>query len=621
MSAVTDLIGKIATLVTWQPTVTGWGDAFLGFLNSLSSTVNDLYQVIISKAAGDHTHEGDTPILSRGGEADRLPDGHTVHLREDTGATERVVDGTRTATLASEGDTVYARQMAASVEVDWSQPADLVDAGDEGYGDYGISLPASRTSGVVLRAIAPVSGRALRLVLAHKPTSAAQEAMRLELAYFVRRNLGPSDVVMARRAPLTAYAQGDRRVPDASNGYQYICTVAGTSAGKALTFSDLGQQAGQLWINCMVDLGGGLLLVGTGTSGKILRSATYGASFSDLGTKFSQTHIYALAYLGTGIVLAGTSPGGLLLRSEDYGLTWTSQGQLLAGQTAVMLLNYLGNGVVLAGVGSHILRSTDYGATWSDLGQQFSQAEVKSICSVGGGICLAGTSSGGLILRSTDYGATWSSLGQQFSQGSVDSVVSLGGGICLAGTSSGGLVLRSTDYGATWSSLGQQFSQTRVNGLTNLGEGVVLAGTAPGYHVIRSADYGATWSDLGAVSGANYITSIAWLGGGRVLVGTGNGHIWGSNPIWPSTVGQTVVDGTVTWQCQAAGLKPLQGWSVYPPGAEALAVGELTVTVPADEIVAQYDSVVVSLRRAPRAGGHPGDLILTDAWQQAVEAA
>src|SRR4030042_707170 len=95
------------------------------------------------------------------------------------------------------------------------------------------------------------------------------------------------------------------------------------------------------------------------------------SAFADLGQQYSQTYIYSLRYLENGIVVAGTGASGKILRSTNYGATWTDLGQQYS-QTYILSLCYLENGIVLAGTGASgkILRSTDYGATWTDLGHE-----------------------------------------------------------------------------------------------------------------------------------------------------------------------------------------------------------------------------------------------------------
>jgi len=71
---------------------------------------------------------------------------------------------------------------------------------------------------------------------------------------------------------------------------------------------------------------------------------------------------------------------------------------------------------------------------------------------------------------------------------SILALASLGNGVVLAGTETGGKILCSIDSGATWADLGQQFSETRIYALASLGNGVVLAGTGLGGKILRSTD-------------------------------------------------------------------------------------------------------------------------------------
>ena len=174
----------------------------------------------------------------------------------------------------------------------------------------------------------------------------------------------------------------------------------------------------------------------------------YGLTLVSLGQQASEQQVRSLAYLGNGIVLAGTYSGGKILRSTDSGETWADLGQQFS-ELSIPALASLGNGVALAGTGSHghILRSTDSGETWADLGRQLSETYVRSFTSLGNGVVLAGTGDTGHILRSIDNGETWADLGQQFSETRIYALASLGNGVVLAGTGLGGKILRSTDSG------------------------------------------------------------------------------------------------------------------------------------------------------------------------------
>jgi len=75
-------------------------------------------------------------------------------------------------------------------------------------------------------------------------------------------------------------------------------------------------------------------LLGDPWSGYTLFMSTYeeepptdwGLNWTDLGAQFGEGSILSLAYLGNGIVLAGTETGAKILRSTDYGLTWQDTG-------------------------------------------------------------------------------------------------------------------------------------------------------------------------------------------------------------------------------------------------------------------------------------------------------
>ena len=212
----------------------------------------------------------------------------------------------------------------------------------------------------------------------------------------------------------------------------------------------------------------------------------------------------------------GESAGG------PRGLTWEDLGQQFS-QASILSLCSVGGGVCLAGTGTggKILRSVDSGLTWEDLGQQFSQASILSLCTVGGGVCLAGTGTDGKILRSVDGGLTWDDLGKQGNQASIFALIAVGGGVCLAGTGNDCKILRSIDYGATWSDPGVLWPDFYCYSLCTLGGGVCLAGTGYGGLVLRSTDSGENWTSLGKLAGESRVYSLIPLGGGVVLAGTG----------------------------------------------------------------------------------------------------
>ena len=95
--------------------------------------------------------------------------------------------------------------------------------------------------------------------------------------------------------------------------------LAGTGACKVFRSTDYGvswslierleSDGNELYVVCS---GYGITLAGT-TSGKIFRSTDYGATWSDLVT--IGTTVYSFSYLCYGIVLAGTGSGGKIFRS------------------------------------------------------------------------------------------------------------------------------------------------------------------------------------------------------------------------------------------------------------------------------------------------------------------
>jgi photosystem II stability/assembly factor-like uncharacterized protein len=294
-----------------------------------------------------------------------------------------------------------------------------------------------------------------------------------------------------------------------------------------IVWSNLGQQYSQTYIYALERMSDSIVVAGTASNGKILRSTDAGATWSDLGQQASQAHIFSIAALNDSVVIAGTGTGGRMIRSTNMGATWSDLGQQFS-QGYILSLTRVDDSIALAGTGTggKILRSTNAGATWSDLGQQASQTLIYSIEKVNDSVVVAGTAPNGKILRSTDAGATWSDLGQQFSQGYIYALKTVNDTTVIAGTASNGKILRSTDAGATWSDLGQQFSQTAIYSLGKINDSVFVAGTGTGGKILRSTDAGATWSDLGQQASESYIYSFAKVNDSVALAGTAsNGKI------------------------------------------------------------------------------------------------
>lgn len=91
-----------------------------------------------------------------------------------------------------------------------------------------------------------------------------------------------------------------------------------------------------------------------------------------------------------------------------------------------------------------------------------------------------------------------------------------------------------------------------------------------------------------------------------------------SAPAWPTTIGNTVTDGGVTWRCQGAGMKSLSCSVVAPAAAFArFDIDSADLQIPAAE-VNLGDRVLVGFWRA--AGDpHGGDLLICEMLIQPVE--
>jgi len=241
--------------------------------------------------------------------------------------------------------------------------------------------------------------------------------------------------------------------------------LAGTFNGKylarstdyGLTWVDLGPivpiGVGGGGILSLCYLGNGIALagVGGGMDGQIARSTDYGLTWTDIGINFG-IMLPALCYLGNGIALAGSEANDHIWYSKNNGLTWEDRGGIGSGGYPSKFC-YLGNGIVLAGFMNtgKIARSTDFGLTWMDCNVTWPvfTFHVHILVYVGSGTVLAScdTMSGPQIARSTDYGLTWTEIGGIVpGEMTVQSLCYLGGGIVLAGTSPNCKIARSTGY-------------------------------------------------------------------------------------------------------------------------------------------------------------------------------
>lgn len=230
MSLISDLVSKATAIITWQPGTPGFGATLLGFYGSVRDTVVALYDLVLTKAPGDHTHEGagSTPILSRGGEGDRLADGVSLHLRtDDPGRAEVVEDGALVATLTSD----RAPRALGSLLEDELIPA-----------EFDASLGAVRFANGGAAAWghfeAWLGGVGWRIRLEAMMSTASTNQFSLGLWY---QAFGPGTVanpVKRRWQPSTVYSAGATRIPTinvVATGYYYTAS-AGTSGATEPTW-------------------------------------------------------------------------------------------------------------------------------------------------------------------------------------------------------------------------------------------------------------------------------------------------------------------------------------------------------------------------------------------------
>ena len=105
-----------------------------------------------------------------------------------------------------------------------------------------------------------------------------------------------------------------------------------------------------------------------------------GITWNNTGTITGETGIMSICYIKRGIILMGSGNTGKIFRSTDFGKTWTDLGQQYS-LTSIYRIIHLENGICIAGSApnGHILRSIDYGQTWVDLGQQYSKSRIFEV--------------------------------------------------------------------------------------------------------------------------------------------------------------------------------------------------------------------------------------------------
>lgn len=289
------------------------------------------------------------------------------------------------------------------------------------------------------------------------------------------------------------------------------------------SYTDLGNFGGENNVRVIQNIGNGVMIMSTSTSGLIWRSTDYGANWSNLGNTGGVSNIYDFVNCDSGIIVATCGTNGKILRSTDYGSTWSDLGQL--GTNANIQSGvYLGNGIVVVGTANNgeIWRSTDYGATWSNLGAPGAGTVIFDLVVCGPGIIVACVGTSSYVYRSTDYGLTWSDLGALGTGSGIGRGIYLGDGIVLLNSRVDGVMFRSTDYGLTYTNLGQLGSSVIVNSILYVGFGVVLLTTGTNSAMYRSLDYGLTYELVNTGVSGNNLTALMYAFDRNIFFGSFN---------------------------------------------------------------------------------------------------
>lgn len=284
---------------------------------------------------------------------------------------------------------------------------------------------------------------------------------------------------------------------------------------------------GQSGFSAVYYYSSGIVLLGTVSNGKIIRSTNYGASFIDLGNFAGLTNIYQFLGLNNGVIISGGVPNCHFLRSTDYGLTWSDSGSLfgLRGPTAFCLA---ANNRILAAIadGSYIAESLDSGINWSLLGSISHAVSISCLIHLESGIILAGLSNSYGVLRSVDNGSTWASVVLPSVFVNVRGIVYCGNGIVCACTATPGFILRSVDFGLNWSQIGPFTSVTSIFAIIYVGNGVLFASCNGGSQLLKSVDFGNSWVSVGSISPYSTIWPLTFCYPKSLIVGCpGGGYL------------------------------------------------------------------------------------------------
>ena len=103
----------------------------------------------------------------------------------------------------------------------------------------------------------------------------------------------------------------------AISGFNYLVWVScRLPPDRGLTWTLIQRLGTEIYVYSLVNLGGGVVLAGTGPTGQIYRTTDAGLTWSLIQRLGTETNVRSLINLGGGVALAGTYPTGQIWRSE-----------------------------------------------------------------------------------------------------------------------------------------------------------------------------------------------------------------------------------------------------------------------------------------------------------------
>jgi len=306
--------------------------------------------------------------------------------------------------------------------------------------------------------------------------------------------------------------------------------------GRNWTTDEIWDLSGSLTIiHCMIHIGNGVILAGTGNNSDLLRLTDYGNSQAIIARlSYPGDKIASLKKLNSGVILAGLYNVSYIYRSTDSGISW-GPGQDLGESTIVKYFEEYGGYVTAITLNGKAFVSNDDGISWSTSNVIKSSSTAECIFANDNGrlFCPVRDGSSLDLYYSDDHGYTWTSL-TTLVAGSIygNAGVNFGGGILLVGASNGYLY-KSTDDGDTWDS-GTDLSPITIIQCIELinDTTAVIGGTDNGTpakaYIAITEDSCSTYESLGNQIDELQVTEMVYCGYSVTLAVCGGSRIYRS---------------------------------------------------------------------------------------------